>query len=91
MSQYRMKLIATVLVMCSVLAACNKAEETAPKADLVQVPAAVDAPAVPETPAAVVDATNAQPTTSPAASASTDVSVSGTEARAGDVSVKLPE
>jgi len=88
-------LAATAAVL--LLGGCNKATESAPKID---APAAPTAPDKPEAPAAVsieqgaasttvTSAPATVPATVPAAEAS--VSASGAEARAGDVSVKLPQ
>jgi hypothetical protein len=75
------------------LGGCNKATESSPKID---APTAPTAPDKPDAPAAVSAEQSAPPTPAAsalgtAAAAEASVSASGTEARAGDVSVKLPQ
>ena len=83
--------IAAAFISLTLLAGCNKASESAPKADAIAAPAAPDKPAAPDAVATASEPLTTAPATAPAASAGPDVNVSTTEARAGDVSVKLPE
>lgn len=76
------------------LGGCNKPADADPKAVTQSAPAAPEAPTPPEAVQAVPAsqaAPAAAPSTAPTADAGAGVSVHGTEARAGDVSVKLPD
>lgn len=81
--------VATVFTL-SLLGGCNKPAGQASTPDTPTVPTAPDKPAAPES-VASQDSGPAQPGSVPSASAGASVSVNGTEARAGDVSVKLPD
>ena len=77
--------------LTGMLYGCNKtpqADSGNPSASAIAAP---DVPAAPAAPAPASNVKAAGPGTTPSASAGADVSVQGTEARAGDVSVKLPD
>lgn len=79
--------------LTGMLYGCNKtpqADSSNPSASAIAAPDVPAAPAAPA-PAPASDVKAAGPGTTPSASAGADVSVQGTEARAGDVSVKLPD
>jgi hypothetical protein len=76
----------------SVLSGCNKATDSTAKAE---APTAPEAPAAPTAPTAVGTGGQQDKTapsvTNSSASVNASVSANGTEARAGDVAVKLPD
>jgi hypothetical protein len=93
--------LAAVLAL-SLLGGCDKASNDAPNTEAIAAPVAPAAPDKPDAPEAVpaakADAKTAHATpAAPAPAASTEstvsasVSTTGAEARAGDVSVKLPQ
>lgn len=81
---------ATALFAFSLLVGCNKTSGTEPKSETVASPALPDKSAVPDSAATGTAATDT-PAAPAVATAGADVSVGSTEARAGDVSVKLPQ
>jgi uncharacterized lipoprotein NlpE involved in copper resistance len=87
-------LLAATAAILSTLGGCNNAAETMRKVEAPTSPSAPISPDKPTTPDAVSAGQNTSSTnsvgTQPAA-ADASVSASGTEARAGDVSVKLPD
>lgn len=91
MTASRISAFAFVLLAFSSLAGCDKTSGTDSKPESIASPAAPDTPAAPDGVATPGNASTAEPVSAPTASAGAEVSVSGTEARAGDVSVKLPE
>lgn len=81
--------ICFALLLTAFLGGCTKATDPSAKTETAAAPAVPEQPVVPD--AVQAGAAASQPGAAPVANAGTDVVVSGTEARAGDVSVKLPD